>query len=318
MVTLPLIEPDDVRTPNCNQRGSYYRLGLANGLAWHLVTTEESEQWIARIASVMQLKRRGPDELPGRRERAASGRRGSESLVTTTKGRRPDIRHGAITMEQLADQQYLILSVMPARRRLLNVERVWGSFFPFYDSLLDSGGLPIHAALVRKGDCYVVLAAKGRTGKSTCCRRLPEPWQGICDEEVVAVPVGGSGYRAHPFPTWSDLIVRGLKKSWEVERNFPLSAVYFLEQGDEDRVTPVGQGEAVAQLCQRVREKCPFHEWGLASQQQRAVRLKIFENAQKVARSLPIYRLTVSLNGRFWEEIEGSLKKWSLPQRQHR
>ena len=121
----------------------------------------------------------------------------------------------------------------------------------------------------------------------------------------MAVPVEGSGYHAHPFPTWSDLVQRGLRKSWEVERSFPLSAIYFLEQGDEDRVTPVGQVEAIVQLCRRVREKCPFHEWGLTSHQERTVRLKIFENAQNMTRSLPAYRLTVSLDGRFWEEMEG-------------
>jgi SynChlorMet cassette protein ScmC len=214
------------------------------------------------------------------------------------------IRHRALSMKLLGKGAYLIASVKPSKRRPLNVERVWGSFFPFYARLLDSGGLPMHAALVRKGDRYVALAAKGRTGKSTCCRRFPEPWHGICDEEVVAVPVGGSGYRAHPFPTWSDLVQRGLIKSWEVERSFPLSALYFLEQGNEDRVTAVGQVEAVVQLCRRVREKCPFHEWGLTSQQERTVRLKIFENAQNMARSLPAYRLIASLGGRFWEEME--------------
>ena len=299
----------------CTRRGrirSCYRLQLANGLSWYLVTTDQSEGWIAEVAAAMRLERCDPPSLPV----SPSPNAGSASLLPdhgelfpdSTAGRKRMIRHRALRMKLLGNGTYLIASVKPARSRPLNVERVWGSFFPFYARLFESGGLPIHAALVRKGDRYVALAAKGRTGKSTCCRRLPEPWHGICDEEVVAVPVGGAGYRAHPFPTWSDLVQRGLRRSWEVERNFPLSALYFLEQGDQDRVTPVGQVEAVVQLCRRVREKCPFHEWGLTSQQERNVRLKIFENAQNMARSLPAYRLTVSLDGRFWEEMEGDLE----------
>lgn len=304
-MTLSLMEPGDVRTPTCSKRVSCYRLGLANGLAWHLVTTAQSEQWIARIAAVMQLKRGDAADLTDTFEGAGSVR-GESALLAPAPGRRAKrMRHGALTIEQLADQGYLIHSVRPVRRGPLNIEQVWGSFFHFYVRLLDSGGLPIHAALVRRENRCVLLAAKGKTGKSTCCRRLPEPWQGICDEEAVAVPVAGSGYRAHPFPTWSDLIARGLRKSWEVERSVPLSALYFLEQGDEDSVTSVGPGEAAMQLCHRAREKCPLHEWGLTSHQERAVRLAIFDNARKMAWSLPAYRLTVRFDGRFWEELEG-------------
>ncbi len=276
-----------------------YRLRLANGLSWQLATTDQSEAWIAEVAAAMRLKRCEPFFLL---------RDDEECVPNSTAGRKNLIRHRALTMKPLDNTTYLITSVKSERRRPLNVERVWGCFFPFYDRLLESGGLPIHAALVRKGDRCVALAAKGKTGKSTCYRRIPEPWHGICDEEVVAVPVEGSGYRAHPFPTWSDLVQRGLRKSWNVESSFPLSAIYLLEQGDKDKVTPLGQIEAVVHLCRRVREKCPFHEWGLASHQERSVRLKIFENAQNLARSLPVYRLSVSLEGRFWEKIGEDLE----------
>jgi SynChlorMet cassette protein ScmC len=289
-----------------------YRLQLANGFSWRLVTTDQSEGWIAEIAAAMRLKRCDPSSPPvslmPNAGSSSSSRDDGKPVPDSTAGRGRMIRHRALRMKPLGNGTYLIASVKPSRGRPLNVERVWGSFFPFYASLIDSGGLPIHAALVRKWDRYVALAAKGRTGKSTCCRRLPEPWHGICDEEVVAVPVGSSGYRAHPFPTWSDLVQKGLRKSWEVESNFPLSAIYFLEQGEEDRVTPVDQVEAVVQLCRRVLEKCPFHEWGLTSQQERTVRLKIFENAQNMARSLPAYRLIASLGGRFWEKMEEDLE----------
>ena len=156
-----------------------YRLGLANGLLWQLVTTDQSEGWIAEVAAVMRLKRcdplSPPVSLTPNACSASLPRDHGERVPDSTAGRKRVVRHRALRMKPLGNGTYLIASVKPARRRPLNVERVWGSFFPFYARLLDSGGLPIHAALVRKGDWYVALAAKGRTGKSTCCRRLPKP-----------------------------------------------------------------------------------------------------------------------------------------------
>ena len=47
----------------CARRGrirSCYRLQLANGLSWYLVTTDQSEGWIAEVAAAMRLKRCDP------------------------------------------------------------------------------------------------------------------------------------------------------------------------------------------------------------------------------------------------------------------
>ena len=101
-MTLSLMEPGDVRTPTCSKRVSCYRLGLANGLAWHLVTTAQSEQWIARIAAVMQLKRGDAADLTDTFEGAGSVR-GESALLAPAPGRRAKrMRHGALTIEQLA------------------------------------------------------------------------------------------------------------------------------------------------------------------------------------------------------------------------
>ena len=100
-MTLSLMELDDVQTPTCNNRLSCYRLGLANGLTWHLVTTEQSEQWIARIAAVMKLKRGDAADLTGTLEGAGSVR-GESALLAPAPGRRAKrMRHGALTIDSL-------------------------------------------------------------------------------------------------------------------------------------------------------------------------------------------------------------------------
>jgi hypothetical protein len=42
----------------------------------------------------------------------------------------------------------------------------------------------------------------------------------------------------------------------------------------------------------------------LVSEEERAIKEKIFENACALAGTMPAFRLRVSLEGRFWEEME--------------
>jgi SynChlorMet cassette protein ScmC len=80
--------------------------------------------------------------------------------------------------------------------------------------------------------------------------------------------------------------------------------IFFLEHAEEDEAVPVGQGEAsilingaVGEICQRFWEK-------LGRESQRKSRSKVYHNACEMAKQIPAFRLHVSLDGRFWEEIE--------------
>jgi len=174
---------------------------------------------------------------------------------------------------------------------------------------LRKGGLPLHGALIERDGTGVLLIGSGGTGKSTCSRRIPDPWRALADDEAIVLPAGGAErgsearYLLHPLPTWSDYLLNRSHGSWDVRRTVPLRAFFFLERAEKDSVHPVGQGNAAVLLNQSasqvMRRKLEMGEEPLTP----AVRKDIFNTAGELAVMVPAYRLKVSLRGRFWEEI---------------
>ena len=84
----------------------------------------------------------------------------------------------------------------------------------------------------------------------------------------------------------------------------PLSAIIFLEQSGTDTIEPLGEGHAavlITKSASQIYEKF----WRKSDQtDQRKFREELFNNACKMAKQIPAYRLGVSLNGRFWEKME--------------
>jgi len=89
-----------------------------------------------------------------------------------------------------------------------------------------------------------LLAGQGGTGKSTCCRRLPNNWKPLCDDESLIVLDKSKVYHVHPFPTWSDYIQKRAKNIWDVQGSVPLSAIFFLEQSEKDEVIPLSKEQS--------------------------------------------------------------------------
>ena len=166
------------------------------------------------------------------------------------------------------------------------------------------GGLPFHAGLVELDGLGVLLAASGDKGKSTCCRRLPDYWKPLCDDEALVVLDKQKKYRVHPFPTWSDYLWNRSKKTWKVQYSVPLSGVFFLEQSEADEVVPVGEGQATVLLSESAMQICQKFWKSLDREDQRLFRKELFNNACEMAKQIPAYLLRVSRNGRFWEKIE--------------
>jgi SynChlorMet cassette protein ScmC len=108
------------------------------------------------------------------------------------------------------------------------------SLYPIYQRSICEGGVPFHAALVALAGRGVLLVAPGDVGKSTCCQRLPCYWEALCDDQSLAVFGKQRGYRAHPFPTWGDYLLRRKESTWNVQHSVPLCGVFFLEQSDAD------------------------------------------------------------------------------------
>ena len=178
------------------------------------------------------------------------------------------------------------------------------SLFPLYRSVREAGGFWVHSALVEKEGKGFLLTAPSGTGKSTCCRRIPSPWRALGDDEAAVVRDRRGRYWVHPFPTWMDYYARGSRKTWDVQRSVPLSAVFLLAKGECDEVGAVGGGAAAAFLFRRAREKAFPNALPPHPTADGAGNRMIFENICQLARTVPCYRLQATLEGRFWEEIE--------------
>ena len=169
------------------------------------------------------------------------------------------------------------------------------------------GGLPFHAGLAELHGRSVLFAAQGDTGKSTACRRLPDYWNTLCDDEALVVMSEQREYRTHPFPTWSDYLCKGEVGTWDVQYSVPLSGIFFLEQSETSEVVPLGTGEAAVLIGESAAQVCYKFWKDVDIEDQRRFRSDIFSNACEIAARIPAYRLRASLHGNFWEEVENVL-----------
>jgi len=195
---------------------------------------------------------------------------------------------------------------------VIGIINMWNSLQPIYQRSTNLGGLPFHAALVELDGRGILLAAPGDTGKSTCCRRLPDYWRALCDDETLVVSGKEKRYRAHPFPTWSDHLYGSSEKTWNVQYSVPVAAMFFLEQAEADEAVPVGQGEAAVLMSDSASQICQRFWRRMDIKDERSFRVEIFHNACEMAKRIPAFRLRVSLHGRFWEEIEKALERVCL------
>jgi len=197
-----------------------------------------------------------------------------------------------------------VCEVGPGEEEILAVLGMELSLFPLYRSVTEAGGFWVHGALLEKDGKGVLLAGRSGEGKSTCCRRVPSPWTALGDDEAAVVRDRNGRYWVHPFPTWADYYERRSRKTWDVQRSLPLSAVFLLTKGERDEVSAVGGGAAAAFLLRRARDKAYPNGMSPHRTADKAGNKIIFENICHLAKAVPCYRLSATLEGRFWEEIE--------------
>jgi len=294
-------------------------LHLSENLSWSIAGTPETRLWVEQLAWIMGLRQVSFN--------------GSPSLIFCR----------SVLDERKKDQCIQTLSKIVSRELPLggwrsskgNIMEVWSheessnAIFDLGEKSMNEivilqmssvaqflfrkaaflGGIPFHSALL---DCMgrgVLLAAQGGGGKSTCSRRIPAPWRALCDDETVVIKNSESNFRVHPFPTWSEYIWRRSTPTWDVQRNLPLAAVFFLEQAEKDEVISLGKATATACINRSAREPLDLIRVDCDPEEKRKIRKRVFENAAELAKAVPTYRLKVSLTGRFWEKIEEVLER---------
>jgi len=297
----------------------HYRLQLADGQGWEIVAAQGAEPWVDKLASIMRLPCAASDGHP--------------KLVFTRKSldrdwwRDPVSRLAPAVAKSLPEKGWIahdltslhfwahdevpdvVCEMGDEQDHDLDIVRMWLALAPIYNRTLELGGLPLHAGLVEKKGRAVLLAAPGGTGKSTCCARIPAPWRALCDDLTLMVLDATGQHQVHPFPTWSNYLWKVSENTWDVHQHFPLSALFFLEQGESDQATSIGQGKASVLITESAEQVCQTAWRNLMPGEERYLKERLFQNACALAKVVPAFKLSVTLHGRFWEEIDKALER---------
>lgn len=297
---------------NLTDRG--YRLSLSDGSSWWITSDEASASWIDELAVIMELKEDKPNSFPRLIFSKLTEENNAKDAGHRIWSRRGFDNAGWICY---ADKLIRIWRHSSIHNIIIEIDdygidqikyvNMWASLQPIYERSISKGGLPFHAGSAELEGQGILVAASGGTGKSTCCRRLPDYWKPLADDEALVVLDTQKKYQTHPFPTWSDYLWKRAKNMWDVQYSVPLSGIFFLEQSETDEVVPLGMGEAAVLIngsATQVYQKF----WRRADiENKRRLRGEIFSNACEMAKRIPAFRLKASLHGRFWEEIENVL-----------
>lgn len=278
-----------------------FHLALRDGNRWCVTGDAENTELVGRLAAIMELK--GCDSTSSPRLIFSSNGNLHVGPNQNTDGGYV-FDHNTIRIWHRRDITDVTCEIKLNKGQEIALINMWMALHPIYQQSISRGGLPFHGGLVERAGQGFLLVASGGTGKSTCCARLPDDWRPLCDDEALVVLTEKNKYRAHPFPTWSDHLWQRSDKTWNVEHSLPLSSLFFLEQSEEDAVEPLGEGKAAVLITESAAQICEKFWRNLTPEDQKKYRAELFDNACKMAKRIPGYRLSVNREGRFWEKME--------------
>jgi SynChlorMet cassette protein ScmC len=289
-----------------------YGLFLHDGNNWWITGNDESIKIVNEFASIMKLEECLPDGLP----KLILYRSNHNHSLMSSELNSPNLEagwklynHETTYIWHNTSSGDVISEFKSSRTKIDKYTAMWLSLQPICRKNIQMGGLPFHSGLIEHEGRGILLAATGGTGKSTCCRRLPDHWRLLCDDEVLIILDNNKKYCVHPLPTWKDYILNNYtikreENKWDVQYSVPLSAIFFLEQSEKDEAIPIPTKKVpffITELAFSVMDK----KWINKTDEEKIELVsRIFNNAFDIAKVTPAFHLRVSLNGRFWEEIE--------------
>jgi SynChlorMet cassette protein ScmC len=292
-----------------------YALSLSDGRSWWITSDGDNFRYVDKLAAIMELEEsipngstklvyssaEGVDDVKSELMDLALAKSSRQSLSGEwTACDRKTVR--IWNHSQIDDVVYEI------KNHSKEFANTWYSSQAILLQNVKDGGLPIHAALLELDGRGVLLSAPSGTGKSTCCRRLPEPWKPLCDDAAIIVLDREKQCQAQPFPTWSDYLITPAEKTWNVQYSVPIYGIFFLEQSERDEVVPLGTGQTAVSISNAVAQMCRSFWRKMDIEKQRSFREQIFDSACKMATKIPGFCLRASLCGKFWVEIEKACK----------
>jgi len=295
-----------------------YCLKLANGQEWEFISTRNTEKWLDKLVSIMQLKPCEESEgfrLIFVRVDKDEVKKGKLKQITDDNivydFPETELDFGNKKLVQFwshTDKSDIFCNIGFMSIHEKYIFQMWEICHLIYDYAKNSGGLPLHAGLVEKDGIGIAIVGRGGMGKSTCCQRIPLPWHALCDDEVFVVPNAYGQYMAHPFPTWSDHLSREATKTWDTQYSVPLRAIFFLDRHQEDQAFPIKQGNASVNIYESVQQVFKSDWLRMNQEALLATRKILFDNSYQLAKAIPAFKLRVSLIGRFWEVMEKALE----------
>ena len=152
--------------------------------------------------------------------------------------------------------------------------------------LAREGGFLLHAAsAVRDGEAHIFTGRSG-AGKTTLSRRAPTDATLLTDE-VSYVRRWADGYTAYGTPFAGELAKAGENIS------APISAVYALVQGPENRLEMMHEAEAVRTLMRNI----------LFFAHDEATVRSVFKSACELAAKVPVYRMLFTRSAEAWSVV---------------
>jgi hypothetical protein len=152
--------------------------------------------------------------------------------------------------------------------------------------LARQGGFLVHAASAIRGGRAFLFAGVSGAGKTTISRLAPSDATLLTDE-ISYVRCGDKNYEAWGTPFAGELARVGENQS------APLSALFLLEKGRENRIEPVCESEAVRLLLRNIL---------FFAEDSELVNL-VFRSACEFVERVPVRRLIFVPDERVWEMI---------------
>jgi SynChlorMet cassette protein ScmC len=296
-----------------------FSLTLVNAIHWQLMALDESvAPWVKKMAAVMNLcvvSDNGSRKLmffsEENHDSEGSSRLSLARIIDSCPSLSPDWKEQPLGIIRLLRHPKIhdILCGIRARQSWeIQVIQMWTALSPIFDAVQDSGGLLFHAALAELNGSGVLIIGPSGSGKSTCSRRLSLPWRSLGDDEALVIHDDLGRYYAHPFPTWQELIHGNRNSSWDVQRYVQLAAIFFLNRSGMDKVCPLTTRKAALWIYKSIQQMRERHDFSLTKAEERAISLKLFENACTLATRVPCFTLDVTLSGPFWEKMQEVLR----------
>jgi hypothetical protein len=159
--------------------------------------------------------------------------------------------------------------------------------------LAERGGFLLHAAsAICDGHAFLFSGVSGQ-GKTTMTRLAPPDVTLLTDEISYLRPNAGS-YAAFGTPFAGELAKSGENCS------APVSALFFLEQGPENRIDELSSAEAVRRLMRNI----------LFFAEDRVLVEKLFATACDFVAMVPTRLLTFYPDDRVWDEVRNFASNW--------